>query len=288
MARSKNKTRCQKKTLEGSDFCSYHKEKGEYDKTTLANQRKRDSDELAICKNKLKQEIDSIIRNKKIKTIIEKVTDRTRTLDYKYEENLMCISNSWSEIPLSDQIKMDGEYWSIDFMLGHYAQQLNHSLMENPYPVYPSNPFTRAPLSPASVLTIKKRIKVLDKSVNLALKTFLNMDLNTLRKTYSLAVEDPDNISGSLIRLFSEKLRYMLVNSRNSQNSFTGYWVNKTTPKTFFEELYDQWIETPYQIISPVNYEILNNPQKDFKYTVLISLPQIDWGPSNDPTQQPL
>lgn len=97
-----------------------------------------------------------------------------------------------------------------------------------------------------------------------------------------------DRYSSTLLKSLNEKLRFMLINARNSQNAFTGYWVSRNNKKTVFEELYDEWLDTPYQLISPVNYDILDNPQKDFLYTVLISTPPTEWGPSNDPTVEKL
>ncbi|GAJ15125.1 unnamed protein product, partial [marine sediment metagenome] len=206
-------------------------------------------------------------------------------LDQKYDYNLMDMYSSWEEVPLPYQIKLDDKWCHLELIIYNITNQLNQSDMENSYPIYPTDPFTREPLSCDSILKLKERIKLLKINVNIALNTLLNIDNNTLQKCYVESLESSDRFSRLLDSELRRYLRYRLINFRNSQSNFTGHWVSLKEDKSKFENLYDAWKNTPYQIIHPNTYEIMPNFQKQHLYNLLTNSPIEQWGPVDDLTK---
>jgi hypothetical protein len=287
MAATKN-GRCNKKTVRDADFCTIHKNKQNYNQELLYFLCKKDTMQFHVDKKALAEDKNYILIENNINNIAAKINEWALKMDEKYIHSLLDISDSWTDVPLYRRICIQDEWWDLETILSHYSEQLNHSLMENPYPIYPSSPFTRILVRPDQVVYIKKRVKNANISVNIALKYFLNLDYHSIKKCYTESLEKSNKSPPSLLRFLNEKLRYMLTNSINSQNSFVGHWISRHEKKTDFEELYQDWLATPYQLISPMNYDIIENPQKDFLYTALISIETSEWGQHNDHTKEKL
>jgi hypothetical protein len=160
--------------------------------------------------------------------------------------------------------------------------------MENPNPKYPSSPFTRKPATLKELSILKSRIKYLNLKVNIALKILLSTDTHCLWECYQEAHDSDDQSSDHLLEIFNMYMRFQIVNEKNSQDSFIGHWVLKTTPPSVFELMYDAWKNTPYQMICPYYFVPINNPQKEYMYHILDNFAKETWGPENDNTLEHL
>jgi hypothetical protein len=280
--------RCHRKVKDNSDFCGYHQRSKKYHPPLLKTIRRNDLTKYNAKINirSLNTEVKTYISQLLINDIIQRLQDtvdmRNKTLDEKYKYSLMDMYDSWSTVPFTYQIKLDDHWWHIELIIYHIVEQLNHSNMENSYPIYPSNPFTREPFSPISMSKLKESIQTLKLPINIALYMFLNFDVITLQKCYTQSVNNNDRHSVLLDAELRKHLRYKLINSRDSQSNLMGYWVLKKEDKSTFENLYDAWKDTPYQIICPVTYNIIPNFQKQHLYNLLNKSHVEQWGPVSD------
>jgi hypothetical protein len=134
--------------------------------------------------------------------------------------------------------------------------------MENPYPIYPNSPFNRKIFSVNDLMTLGKKLKELKKPVNIALKLLLNQPYEILQTIYeNIGV---NNFSTDLVELLKNNYRYMIINSKNSQDIYTGFWVQKQMPYTQFEKLYESLNNIPFQIIMD-GYIVMNNGRNIIK-----------------------
>lgn len=180
-------------------------------------------------------------------------------LDDNFKHNLMDMYNSWSEIDSNEIVLMDNEYWPVTIIINHFTFQLNNSNMENPYPTFPNCPFNRVNFTVSALLNLKSKLSLLKKPINIALKLFLIQSEETLQNLYS----DVDN--NSLTDLLKNNLRYMLINTKNSQDLYTGFWVSLSMKYTTFERLYIFLNSMPYQII--LNGYIMENINRNIIQT---------------------
>lgn len=187
-----------------------------------------------------------IMKNKKQGMGI-KYHARWKYLDNNFNHNLMFLYDSWKEIPTEEVVNLDGDYWPVSLIVDNIIEQLNNSLMENAYPIYPRNPFTREGLTPKSLGILKRKLVQIKKPIPICLKLLLTQSSYTLRKIYS-DYNKEDGFSQRIIDLFSKTLRYRIDPKKNSQNLFTGYWVKKSQDCDAFEELYKLHNDMPYQI----------------------------------------
>jgi len=219
------------------------------------------------CRIKVKEK-GSICHRHKCKTTVEKkdIID-TIYLDRMFRHNLMNIYNSWSEIDVSEYIELDNEMWPLSIIINTITQQLNNSNMENPYLIYPNNPFTRTPFTPNALIRIAQKIRFLNIPVNVALKLLLEQSEKSIAKYYNESLNYLDRHSILLMSLIYQHLRFMTVNYKNSQNNYTGFWVRKNKKLTKFEKLYISFNEVPYQIFN--RGTIISNPYREhLKYTL--------------------
>lgn len=209
---------------------------------------------IRYCKNKCKNNdychihlklYNSVSTNNK-----ENITNtiiNTTFLDENFNYTLMGLYNSWADMDENEIIYIDEEYWNIDIIVSHFTQQLNMSYMENPYPIYPNSPFTRKLFSVESLIILRDKLKELKKPVNIALKLLLTQSTDNLELIYDNV--DQNNFSKNIMDLFENNYRYMLINCKNSQNVYVGFWVNNQIPFTPFEKLYKKLKNMPYQVI---------------------------------------
>lgn len=188
-------------------------------------------------------------------------------LDRIFPHNLMNLYNSWSEIDQKEYIELAEETWPITILVNTITHQINNSNMENPYPIYPHNPFTRRPFTPKELLTLKQKIKSLNMPINISLKLLLEQPEKSINYIYKETLGYLDRHSILLMSLFQQYLRFMIINYKNSQNNHIGFWVNKTQKLTHFEEMYNSFKEVPYQIFN--RGQIINNPYREYLKYVL-------------------
>ena len=191
----------------------------------------------------------------------------------------MDLYDSWNEIDIQNILKIDKEYWDIKILINIMTYNLNNSNMENPYPTFPNNPFNRKLIDKDSLIKIKNKIKKNKIPIHISLKTFLLQPLNSIQQFHDDAIKSKDGYSPKIIEVFQQKLRFMMINSKNSQDLYTGMWVDKNYPVTKFESLYKTAREIPYQIF--FNNQIIDNPTRQ-KLQFLLSYYSADNYELND------
>lgn len=223
------------------------------------------------CKIKVKDKNSKCHIHKKAKTNIE-------NLDLTHKHNLMNLYYSWADIDPSEIIFLDSEPWPIHIIISTITHQLNNSNMENPYLIYPNNPFTREPFTESALLTLSKKIKELNIKVHISLKLLLEQ--TNISRFYGEAKSNLDRHSILLMTVICKTLRFMTVNYKNSQNNYTGFWIRKNIKKTQFETLYTKLNEEPYQII--YKGTIINNPYREHLKYLLKILPADESQPTDE------
>lgn len=189
------------------------------------------------------------------------VKTQWKYLDEHHLHTLMYVYDSWKGIAQDDIINLDDEYWHVELLVDHIGQQLNCSNMENPYPMYPCNPFTRKPFSVKALGILKKRLQSTNKMVDVAVKALLGQTSYMLRKCLTESQRMARNgHSPKLLDILSRDLRYQMSPEKNSQDLFTGCWIPKNTPADAFEDLYALWRDMPYQMFN--NGRIYDNYHK--------------------------
>lgn len=277
--KNKNK-RCIRGKAEESDFCRYHKKSSKYATFVLNCLRKKDYLLFKIDKNELNHSVNTYLKRKKIHDVVNKLHQlnkkRVEYLDDNHGYTLMGMYESFESVPFAHQIKIDNEYWDIKILTHIFTQQINDSAMEYPYPIYPSNPFTRKRIEPNNLLNMRYRLENLGHPLNKAFSLFINSDKGRLIDCYNQSIKEYSGFSSKIIRILEKKMRFRICNYKNSQGCYTGYWVRKNEPLTVFEKKYDKWKNTPYQTISYIAHEIIENPMKEYLSEQLDKMPEED------------
>jgi len=227
-----------------------------------------------------------VMLNQIISELKADVMNSTTCLDSEYEYMLMDIKDGWKDVPIFHRIFLSDGWWDITILINHITNQLNQSNMENPYPIYPSSPFTRSLYTVDDIRKIRQRITDVDMKVNVALKIFLTSDDDQLEKFYDEAITDPNMFSSSLLQQLKSSLRYRMMNSLNSQGQFTGHWIRQNKPKDGFERMYDTYSKMSPEIYDPFTGYYARNYNRDYYYDMLTSSKCLTWGTFNDFTQE--
>ena len=168
-------------------------------------------------------------------------------LDDNYLHHLMYLKDSWSEV--NHKIKLDSNglecWWDIELLLMHFAEQLNSSNMGLPTPTWPSNPFNNVHFTKIQISYLYRRIKKLKLQVNYMVQELFNYLMTKLRYVKI------SKFRGCFITYVSHKYRYKMINSKDSQQNYLGYWVKKDTPYSLFEQRYREYTQMP-----PAEYDI--------------------------------
>ena len=172
-------------------------------------------------------------------------------LNKNFKYTLMNLYDSWNDIPLSNIILLDNEYWELGIIIDHISNQLNHSSMENPFPIFPNNPFNRKLFSVDALIKLKKRLMLNKSKIHITFKLLLKQSKKLLSIYYCEAQKHDSHFSSTLLKLFTKKLRFMIINELSSQGLFNGIWVQKKYPLSSFEIQYkkfkDIFIDNPYR-----------------------------------------
>jgi hypothetical protein len=273
ISNNNSKIKCKKKK-EILNFCSDHYKEKKYHIMTLNKMLGITNGEL----KKINNELQILKKFKNVEKIYESINKRNKILDEKYGHNLLGLYSSWSEINIENQIKLDDDYWDLDIIIHHIAEQINNSSLENAFPLYPSNPFNRKLFSVNSLINLNCRIKLLNKPINIATSIFLNSSEKVLKKSYyeatkKIAYKNDDKKNDNIMYLLSRNLRFKIVNNKNSQNLYTGIWVNKNEEENIFEKLYYFYKEIPFYLY-PLNSNPIENPQKKKLGKILDEFPK--------------
>lgn len=237
---------CNRTVHKTTDFCKYHLRYGVYHSDIISN-------------------ITSQIVVKRINNMIDKENKR---LDNSVEHNLLGVVDTWAEVPMYRRCVLDGETFDSTIIAKHFTSQLNSSVMENPLPMYPSNPFNKQLITPESLYKLKSQIDNTHDMFNI-LYTFLSLNVKSY---YDEALRSTNGSCKSLISKFNNSYRYKILNCKNSQDIYTGVWIDKNTVKSQFELMYEQYVNTPFQIVDCYG-DIVTNPRKIYLKRVLDSMP---------------
>lgn len=266
---NKNKNeRCTREINKDSDFCRYHTKTAKYYLPCLDNVKKNNIKILNINENDLEllcKEINKSNILKGINNIKNIIDNNTKELNEKYLHNLLYMHSSWNDIPVYNRIYLQHNWWDINILINHFTQGLNHTELQNPYPTHPSNIFTRKLFKLKDLNKLKQRIKENDIAIHISLKTLLDYP-NVIEKSHW---NGKNSISHSILDLFKSKLRFKIINSKDSQNCFIGHWTTNNAPISKFESLYQQW-----------HHLYIMDRNKLKVYKKMLSCPKEEWDPS--------
>ena len=109
-------------------------------------------------------------------------------------------------------------------------------------------------------MELKNRIKILKLKIPICLKIFLkSYNLDTC---YCQSQKKYDRHSHGILDIFNDKLRFKLINNKDSQDSYIGYWTFRNKKLSKFEKLYYLWYDMPFQIFDEYMGFIYDNPIK--------------------------
>lgn len=83
-------------------------------------------------------------------------------------------ADSWKDVSPWRRIELDNHCFDLLFLIRVITDQLNNSKMSNPYPKYPSNPFTFMPFSTQDLISIRRRIMQNHLIISPPLRCFLD------------------------------------------------------------------------------------------------------------------
>ncbi len=230
---------------------------------------------------KLKPEKNKIIHNcdriEKTKLILKKKTVEKSPmeqlnfhLDENFKHHLMFIKDSWSEVKHKIRLDTNNQecWWDLELLLKHFAEQLNVSCMSNPSPQWPSNPFNRIPFNKSQLILLGKQIKELGISVNYMLIELFNYLESKLR---FLTI---DKFCNSFIEYVNHHYHYRIINYKDSQGNYLGYWVKKKDELSLFERRYAE-----FKLITPREYDnstdqLVETAEYLFYKDILDSMPE--------------
>ncbi len=284
---AKSKKRCCRTVVNNTDFCRYHYKRGIYNRSVLNKIRNNDNKDHKINRRSIAYELKKICTESKVNNkfnILEEIIKKnTEELTNNFNFMLMNIKDCWEEVPIHHRIKISDGWWDITLLMQHIVSQLNRCEMENPFPIYPSSPFTRELYTTDDIIKIKNRILKLNIPINISLKIFLKASPDNIQLFFDDAKARSNRFSPRLVDYLKDRLRYRMINRRNSQSSFMGYWVKLDETETYFEQLYNEYKLMPLEVYMPL-MGYVRNSRRDMTYKKMISLSENTWGPNNDHT----
>lgn len=192
-----------------------------------------------------------------IHSIKNKVENNTVFLNELHKHNLLSLKESWNDVYYYKRLYIDNYWWDLDILTEHIYYLLNSSSMGNPKPQFPCNPFTLSPISHNGLNIYFKKLIYHKISVNIIFKIFYD-NIDVIINT------NKNEVHCKLTEIFKNNCRYKLINTKDSQNCYIGFWVDKTLPFTEFENMHKLLQNTSPQLIvnnyNGVN-QIIDNPR---------------------------
>lgn len=153
--------------------------------------------------------------------------------------------DDWAELDDWRKIETHDHYcFDILFLIKYSTDQLNTCKNTNPYPAYPSNPFTRGIFSSRDLLKLRRSILRNQIKISRVLQDFLFMEELW---TEDGAFSQTDAWKDIFIEEMEKNLRYARIctgiESRR-ELCISGYWVKVTQPYSRQELLIDNYLET--------------------------------------------
>ncbi len=235
----KNKhIKCNRKAVNNTNYCGYHIKKNNC---------------KIIKSQKSIKDISKKIKNN-YKYIYAKIFDK-----YNYE-NLMNIYDSFIELPIENIIFLDNKFWDVNLLLEQWGNLLCSTEMQNPFPIFPSNPFTRKNLIKNDVINILNSLIINKIKIYNPLKYLLE-NYDKIYDNEYITYNTDFILSRKIIKLLEEKFRFRLINNKNSQDCYLGFWTDKNEPLSDFEIFYDYYNKIPFQITN-IFGAIIDNIEK--------------------------
>ena len=260
--------RCKNKQLNGYDFCKKHMENGKYSKEFL--------------KEKMKIHKDDIIVDKYLDLVVDSfdscLKEKCKYLDDNFMHCLFGLNDTWNDVPFIYWYKCDNTWWDIRTFVQTITMQINQSELEKPYPLFPENPFTRQKLEVYELINLRNHIKIIKEcdtkfKIHISLQKFLSLTdkcLEGIRKT-----KTQYNTSVKIIDKLSKTLRYKMINYKDSQGRYCGYWVESSEQLSVFEKCYNDIM--PATILTNDMYILLNTPIYRKMLDLMLRLPQEEY-----------
>jgi hypothetical protein len=263
---NKNK-RCTREKFKETDFCKYHK------RSSIYMESLKPVKEQALVKQKLIiQPAKNIVNANKLVKSSDGEIDYME-LDKISSETLLGIYTSWQEIPKIYWLQLNNRWWDIRILADLISNQLCTSEMETPKPTYPHDPFDRRNFTYTEILKIKQKCIDLKMRIYIGMRVLLN---NISRVILSDEYGTSQETMMSIIKVLQTSLRYKLMNSKNSQECYTGIWVQQYEPKSYFEKMHIQYDSLPIQNIAFDMYYnemvIIDNPARILAQKMLDNL----------------
>jgi len=204
-------------------------------------------------------------------------------LDTHFRHYLISGEDSWSEIPRQYWFCLKNElsgsaaesWWDIRQLLLHITQCLNSSNMGNSYPQFPTDPFTRIPITYESLSEIYRRATELQLPMHSSCIVFLyyleGKNHKKQNERWKKGLMDTKQIN----MILSSWLRYRNINSQDSQGNFVGIWEPKFKELDEFERKYREYCQYP-PFVFEFGLEIMN-PRRSMLEKILHQLPREDW-----------
>lgn len=183
------------------------------------------------------------LASKKFKIVLKNCIPSDQYLDQHFLHHLMYLKDSWSEVKHKIRFIVNGrdEWWDLEILISTFAEQLNMSNMSNPCPQWPSNPFNRQPLSYSQLFIIEDAVRKAQIPINYVLKSLF--DYLHEHETNSELV-----LGQTFLKYLSVRYRYRLINQKDSQDNYIGYWVSCKQPLSIFEQRYQEYSQIiPFQ-----------------------------------------
>ena len=171
---------------------------------------------------------------KDIKTSLLTITKPTYSCTNDADMSTDDTVDEWSDIPEWRFIKI-GEYcFDIIYLIKTITNQLNNSKNNAPYPLYPSNPFTRKIFTKNELDAILEKISDNNINISASMHYFLYMFPD---KTDDQKLANSNSFMLKIIAFFEKHARYLRYYSGNEDDLINGEWVIKTQPHILNENL---------------------------------------------------
>lgn len=212
--------------------------------------------------------------NKKINDKIIKIYKRNNKLykiyDSIYKQNLMDIHDSF--IDVSNIVFIDNQPWDVMMLSKQWAHMICSTDMQTPSPVFPFNPFTKKNINYKDIKNYLECIEINKIKIYEPLKYILkNYNKLKYKELYNTSYQ----LNSELIDILEEKYRFKLINNKNSQDCYNGYWVKKNSRYSEFERILEYYESIPFQIMGYFG-DIYDNPEKIFAKFQLDMFPTED------------
>lgn len=279
--RKNNTERCNNRRYKNTDFCKAHTTEHMYAMKILG-----DDPEYNDAAHEMGTYLNLICASYN-----EMKEKRIEYLDREYNHCLLGINDSWKEIPIIYWHYCDNMWWDIRTLCKMITSQLNQSEMEKPYPIFPENPFTRKRINVDDLKKLYDKIKLVMDCANdniseriidtfgyisnkilpihITLDTFLRFSQKTLMILRD--TETQYDLSTTIVDRFSQTMRYRMINQKDSQGRYRGYWVRKSEKMTKFEQCFDEIVT--YTIISNNIRIVLNTQHYRKMFELLENIP---------------